>query len=489
MTLTHTPRSARIGRQRSDRLTGGRDPEPPMRSRRRPARSLVLALACAGMAMAGLDTAIVNVALPTAQRDLGIGPGTSQWLVVAYGLVLGGFLLLGGRLADRLGRRRIFLTGLAIFSTASLLAGIAPNAGLLIAARGVQGLGAALIAPAALSLLAVTFPEGRERDRAVATFGAVGGGAGSVGVVAGGLLTAGPGWRWSFLINVPAGAALIAGALAFLAPDAPGDRAARLDVAGAVTATGGLLLLALAIHQGAARGWMSAATLALLAAAVVLLLAFARTERRAPAPLVPPSTVRNRTLVAANATALLAFGALASFIFTGSLLMQQVLGYTPSATGLAWLATTVTAFVAAMAGGRLVGRMHTRWLLITGLMAVTAGTLWLARIPADAGYLDGLLPAFLVVGIGFGFCGPALQIGALSGVAASVTGLASGLVETMREIGGASGVAIVATALVGGTGLSGFHTGLVITAVIALLGVIAAAAGFARSDHERRANA
>jgi predicted MFS family arabinose efflux permease len=169
--------------------------------------------------------------------------------------------------------------------------------------------------------------------------------------------------------------------------------------------------------------------------------------------------------------------------------MQQVLGYTPSATGLAWLATTVTAFVAAMAGGRLVGRMHTRWLLITGLMAVTAGTLWLARIPADAGYLDGLLPAFLVVGIGFGFCGPALQIGALSGVAASDTGLASGLVETMREIGGASGVAIVATALVGGTGLSGFHTGLVITAVIALLGVIAAAAGFARSDHERRANA
>jgi MFS family permease len=309
-------------------------------------RGLVLALACAAQAMVGLDTAIVNVALPSIQRDLGVGHSTLQWVVVAYGLLLGGFLLLGGRMTDQLGRRRVFLAGLTIFTAASFLAGVAHHAGPLIAARAVQGFGAALIAPAALSLLAVTFDEGRERARAVGLFGAVGGAAGSVGIVAGGLLAAGPGWRWSFFINVPAGVVFIVVAAVFLGPDRAGDRTTRLDAAGATTVTAGLLLFVYALHHAADHGWISGSTLVLFAAAGALLAAFARIEARSAAPLVPASTLRNRTLVAANLTAFLTYCALLSFIFIGSLLMQQALGYSPTKTGLAWLATTATVFVA-----------------------------------------------------------------------------------------------------------------------------------------------
>jgi EmrB/QacA subfamily drug resistance transporter len=441
---------------------------------------VVLALACAAMAMVGLDTAIVNVAVPSIQRDLGVSPSASQWVVVAYGLVLGGFLLFGGRMADHLGRRRIFVSGLAVFTGASFVAGAAQGAGLLIAARAVQGFGAALVAPAALSLLAVTFAEGRERDRALAIFGAVGGAAGSVGVVASGLLTAGPGWRWAFFINVPAGTAAIVVALAFLAADRPADRATRLDLSGATTVTGGLLLLVYTLHHAAAHGLASITTLALFAAAVLLLSAFVRIEARSAAPLVPPAVLRNRTLVAANLAAFLAFAALLSFIFIGSLLMQQALGYSPTKTGLAWLTTTTTVFVAAMASARLAARVHVRWLLVSGLAAVTVGTLWLTRVPAEASYVVDLLPAFLLVGVGFGLCGPALQIGALSGVSEGDTGLASGLVETMREVGGAAGVAVVSTVLVAGSGLGGFHVAFAFIGVLAGLGVVVAAAGFAR---------
>ncbi|PZF79269.1 MFS transporter, partial [Jiangella anatolica] len=315
----------------------------------------MLTLVCAADAMVGLDMAIVNVALPSIQRDLGAGYGALQWLIVAYGLLLGGFLLLGGRLADRIGRRRVFVTGLTVFTAASLLAGAAHTTGLLIAARAAQGFGAALIVPAGLSLLAVTFPEGRERHRALGVLGAVGGASGSLGVVASGLLTGGPGWRWAFLINVPAGALLIASALAFLLADRARVRTGRLDVGGATTATGGLLLFVYALHHATGHGAFAWSTLALFAGAAGLLAAFVRIEARSADPLVPPATVRNRSLVAANATGFLAFGALLGFIFAGSLLMQQALGYSPLTTGLAWLATTVTIVGVAMAGARLVG--------------------------------------------------------------------------------------------------------------------------------------
>ncbi len=441
----------------------------------------VLALACAAMAIVCIDTAIVNVALASIQQDLGVDHGTLQWVVVAYGLLLGGFLLLGGRMADQLGRRRVFLTGLAIFTGASLLAGIAQHAGLLIVARAVQGVGAALIVPAALSLLAVTFAEGPERDRAVGLFGAVGGLAGTVGVVLGGLLAAGPGWRWAFFINIPVGISLLVAALVFLSADRADERAPRLDVAGAITVTGGLLLFVYALHHAAGHGWFTWSTLALFTAAAALLAVFVRIEARAAAPLVPPALLRKRTVVAANLTAFLAFSALLSFIFIGSLLMQQALGYSPAIAGVAWLSTTVTVFVAAVAGARFVARVGVRRLLITGLSLVAVGALWLARVPADAGYVTDLLPAFLLAGVGFGFCGPALQLGALSGVSRSDAGLASGLVETSREIGGAAGVAAVSTVLVTGSDLDSFHAAFTVVGVLAVLGVVVAATGFARS--------
>lgn len=456
--------------------------EAPPTRRLRP--GVILALACAAQSMVSLDIAIVNVALPSMQRDLGVGQNTLQWVVIAYGLFLGGFLLLGGRMTDLLGRRRIFLAGLGMFSAASLLAGVAQSADLLIAARGLQGFGGALVAPAALSLLAVNFPEGRERNRALGIFGAVGGASGSVGVVASGLLTDGPGWRWVFFINLPVAVLLIALAFVFLAGDRPAARAQRLDVAGASMVTGGLLLVVYALSRGADHGWTSGSTVALFAAAVLLLAAFVRIEARSSAPLVPAMALRNRTLVAANLSAFLTFSAFFSFIFLGSLLMQQVLGYSPTRTGLSWLATSGTAFVASgFAGARLVAAVGVRRLLVIGLSLLTAGVLWLTRVPADASYVADLLPGFLLAGIGLGLCAPSIQIGALSGVSESASGLASGLVETMREIGAAAGVAAVSTMLVSRTGLDGFHAGFAVIGLLAILGAVTAATAFQREAH------
>ena len=339
-------------------------------------KGVILLLSCAAQFMVVLDVAIVNVALPSIQRDLGIGQSTLPWIVVAYGLMLGGFLLLGGRMADLVGRRRMLLTGLALFCSASLLAGVAGSAGLLIGARALQGFGAAMVAPAALSILAVTFAEGAERNRALGIYGAVTGISASAGVIASGLLTAGPGWRWVFFINVPVGAILIAMAAIFLPADAHGRRRSeRFDIAGAVTVTAGLLLLVYALNRGTQSGWGSGTALVLLAASVVMLCAFVLIEARSRSPLVPGSSVRNRTLVAANLSAFFTFGAIISFIFLGSLLMQQILGYSPTRTGVCWLATTATSFVAAaLTGTRLVALAGVRRLLVTGfsLLAISA---------------------------------------------------------------------------------------------------------------------
>src|SRR5215218_984497 len=266
---------------------------------RLPNRGLVLALTCLAQFMVVLDVAIVNVALPAIQRDLDMKQSALQWVVIAYSLLLGGFLLLGGRLGDLLGRRRIFLAGATVFSAASLLVGLSQSAELLIGARGLQGFGAALLAPAALSILAVTFPEGKERNGALGIFGAVGGSSASVGVIASGLLTDGPGWRWVFFINVPVGILLITLALRFLSIDQLQTAVRRYDAAGAVTVTGGLLLLVYGLNYGVDHGWGAGSTLAIFAAAVVALLAFVGIERRSSAPLVPGAALRNRTMVAA----------------------------------------------------------------------------------------------------------------------------------------------------------------------------------------------
>src|SRR6266581_3619510 len=262
-------------------------------------KGIVLFLACVAQFMVVLDIAIVNVALPSIQRDLHIGQSTLQWIVIAYGLMLGGFLLFGGRMADLLGRRRV------------LLAGLAGSAGFLIGARALQGFGAALVPPAALSILAVTFKEGAERNRALGLYGATAGVSASVGVIASGLLTEGPGWRWVFFINVPVGVILIAMAAIFLPADGPDRRGSkRFDVAGAVTVTGGLLLLVYALNRSTDYGWSSGSTLGLLAASIVMLSAFVRIEARSRSPLLPGAAVRNRTLVAANLSAFFTFGAI-----------------------------------------------------------------------------------------------------------------------------------------------------------------------------------
>ena len=444
-------------------------------------KGAVLALACAAQFMVVLDIAIVNVALPSVQRDLGVGQSTLQWVVIAYGLLLGGFLMFGGRLGDLIGRRRILVAGLAIFSSASLLAGLSQSASLLITARGLQGFGAALIAPTALSILAVTFAEGHERNRALGIFGAVGGTSASIGVIASGLLTDGPGWRWVFFINVPIGVLLIGSAFAVLARDNAQRKENKFDAAGATTITGGLLLLVYALNRGADHGWTSASTLLLFSLAGLLLIAFVGVERRSQAPLVPAAALRHRTLVAANLSAFFTFGAFFSFIFLGSLMMQQVFGYSPTKTGVSWLATSVTAFIASgLTGARLVGTVGVRKLLITGLTLLALGMLWLARVPADANYVTDLLPAFLAAGVAIGFCAPSLQISALTGVAESSAGIASGLVETMREVGGAAGVAAVSTALVSRTGLAGFNAAFVLIAIVSGIGAVTAAVAFQR---------
>jgi EmrB/QacA subfamily drug resistance transporter len=450
-------------------------------------KGVVLLLLCVAQFMVVLDVAIVNVALPSIQQDLRVGRSTLQWIVIAYGLTLGGFLLLGGRAADVFGRRRMLLTGLALFTSASLLAGLSGSAGLLIGARAVQGFGAALVPPAALSLLAVTFAEGTERNRALGLYGATAGISGSVGVVASGLITDGPGWRWVFFINVPIAILLAAMAAVFLSPDPRAARSsARFDLTGALTVTGGLLMLIYALNRGADFGWGSASTLGLLVAAVVTLIAFVGIEARSRSALVPSSAVRNRTLVAANLSAFFTFGAFFAFIFLGSLLMQQVLGYSPTRTGVAWLATTATSFVAAaMTGNKLVPVVGVRRLLVAGQTLLAIAVLLLTRVPAGGHYATDLLPALVLAGIAGGLAAPAAQIGALSGVTHAMTGLASGLVETAREIGGAVGVAAVSTVLISRAGVNAFHAAFWVVFAIAVSGAVMAATAFPRRTTTR----
>jgi EmrB/QacA subfamily drug resistance transporter len=462
---------------------------------------LVLLLSCVAQFMVVLDVAIVNVALPTIQTDLHVGQDTLQWIVTAYGLMLGGFLLLGGRIADLWGRRRTLITGLAIFTAASILAGSADSPGLLIGARAVQGLGAALIPPAALAILAVTFNEGAARNRALGLYGATAGVSASVGVIASGLLTSGPGWRWIFFINAPVGALLIALALIFLPHDSASDHAReRFDLAGAVTVTGGLLLLAYALGRSTDEGWTSASTLGLLAAAAVMVTVFGAIEARSRSPLLPAAAVRNRTLVAANLSAFLLFGSFFAFIFLGSLQMQQVLGYSATMTGLAWLATTVTSFfAAAAAGAKLVDTLGVRRLLAAGFALLGVAAWLLTRVPAEAHYATDLLPVFILAGLAGGLGAPAIQIGALTGVQPAMAGLAGGLVETLREVGGGVGVAVVATVLASrlsstsaaeqkvneAAAAQAFHSAYWVIFAAAILGMAIASIAFPRQRLDR----
>jgi EmrB/QacA subfamily drug resistance transporter len=416
---------------------------PPVRRAIRP--GLILALVCAAQFMVILDFAVVNVALPSLQADLGVDQSDLQWVVITYGLTFGGFLLLGGRAADLLGRRRVLVAGLTLFTAASLGAGLSGGLGSLVAFRAAQGLGAALAAPAALSILASTFAEGEERNKALGIFGAVGGSAAAFGVILSGALSSGPGWEWIFLINVPIGIVLVSCALAYVPDSAPVERGSA-DLLGAFSVTAGLMAVVYGINKSVEFGWTSATTVGFLAGGAVLLGLFVVAEARASAPILPLAMFRRRTLSTAIVVAALMWASFFATVFEASLFMQQVLHYSAIRTGVAYLAIALTSVVvAAGVAARAVGRFGPARTLVTGQLFAAAGLLLLSQAPSDAAYWSDLFPGFVALGIGVGFSAMAAQVAAFTGVPESVSGLAGGMVETAREIGGALGTAVVAT--------------------------------------------
>lgn len=403
----------------------------------------VLAFLCVAQFMVFLDVSIVNVALPSVQRGLGISQSDLPYVVTAYGTILGGCLVLGSRLADTFGRRRLLRVGLGLFGLASLVGGLAQEAVLLFVCRGVQGFGAAMIAPAALSTLTVTFAEGEARNKALGVWGGLAGIASVAGVVLGGLLTQGPGWRWIFFINVPI--AVVAVLLApRVLPESRGERR-PFDVPGAVLVTGGLMLLVYALDEAIGYGWGSARIIPELVAAPALLIAFVAVERRRRDPLVPFGIFRVTTLRTANLVTVFFLGGVVSLFFFASLFTQQVLGYDPIRTGMAYVPQALTAGAAAGAASRLVTRTAVKPVLVAGLLLCAAGLFLMSRLHSGAGYASGVLPAYMIFGLGMGFSFVPLQIAAQTGIEDRQAGLAAGLINTSQELGGALGLAVAAT--------------------------------------------
>jgi len=390
--------------------------------------------------MVVLDIAIVNVALPSIQTDLGFSQENLQWVISAYALFFGGFLLLGGRLADLLGRRRLFIAGIILFTGASLVSGLAWDDGPLIGARALQGLGAAIITPAALSILTTTFAEGKERNAALGAWGAIGAFGAVAGVLLGGVLTDLLSWEWIFFVNVPVGVlALIA--TPFLIGESRDATAESYDVPGAVLVTSGLVTLVYAITQANNYGWGSVETIGLFTAAGVLLAAFLGWEARAKDPLMPFSIFRLRTLVGANVAGLILGTAMFGMFLMLTLYMQQVLGYSPMRTGVAYLAVAGTAIIWSAVAAQLVNRVGVKPVLVVGMTALTAGLVYFTQVSVGGSYLPNLLPGFLLIGVGLGFSFVPISIAALAGVKPAEAGLASGLINTSQQIGGALGIA------------------------------------------------
>ena len=408
---------------------------------RRP--GLVLAFLCVAQFMVFLDVSIVNVALPSIEHGLGIREADLPYVVTLYGTALGGFLLLGSRLADTFGRRRMLQVGLATFGLASLTGGFAQEQLVLFASRGAQGIGAALIAPAALSMLTTTFTGGPQRARALGVWGALTGIASVAGVVLGGVLSDGPGWRWIFFINVPIAAAAVATARRVL-PESRGPRR-PFDLVGAALLTAALLSLIFGLDEAIGHGWSSTPVIGALAVAALLIAAFVLVERRAAAPLVPFDVFAARTLRYANIATLFLLGSVVTIFFFASLFMQQVLEYSPLQTGLAYVPLAVVVAVGAGIASGLVTKAPAKAVLGVGLALVTAGLTLMARVPADAGYTTRVLPTFVMIGLGMGLAFVPLQIAAQVGVPEERAGLAAGLVNTSQELGGALGVAVAAT--------------------------------------------
>jgi EmrB/QacA subfamily drug resistance transporter len=409
-----------------------------------PRRWKALALVCAAFFMTVLDVSIVNVALPSIGKALDFSRDNLQWVITAYAITFGGFLLLGGRSADLLGRRRVFMVGVAVFTIASFLCGLAWSEGVLIAARAIQGLGAAIISPAALSIITTTFEEGPERNKALGIWGAIGGSGAAVGVLAGGVLTKYLGWEWIFFVNVPVGVTAFALCKRYVR-ESRSDRESTPDWAGAVTVTAGLALLVYAVSKAPSHGWGSAWTLSRLAVAAGLLLAFLAIEARAKDPLMPFRIFRVRTVAGANVAGLLLGAVVFSNFFLLTLYVQQVLGWSALRAGLTFIATAGSAVLWAGVAQALVTKVGPKPVMIAGFVAMTVGLLWYTQIPVDGSYWPDLLPGYLIVGFALPFSFIPVAIAALAGVEAHEAGLASGLINTAQQIGGAIGVAITSS--------------------------------------------
>jgi len=458
---------------------------------------LALALLSVVQFMVVLDIAIVNVALPSIQDDLGFSQENLQWVISAYALVFGGFLLLGGRAADLLGRRRIFLAGLVVFTVASLLAGLAWSEASLISARALQGLGAAVITPAALSILSTTFVEGRERNIALGVWGAVGGFGAAAGVLLGGILTDALSWEWIFFVNIPVGvtAFILAPILLKESRDAS---VKAFDVPGGVLVTAGLSSLVYAITQAGQDGWLAGGTLAFFAASLTLLVGFVVWELRHPEPLMRLGILRIRTVSGANVAGFIMGTALFAMFLMLTLYMQQVLGYSAMKTGVAYLAVAGTAIFTSAIAAQLVTRIGVKPVLVTGMVTLTAGLVYFTQVSVGGSYLGDLLPGFLLIAVGIGFSFVPISIAALAGVQAAEAGLASGLINTSQQIGGALGIAALSTiatsrtddAIASGSTqavalVDGFQGAFIAGVIIAGLGILAALTLIRRDELEQ----
>ena len=451
----------------------------------------ILAAICVAQFMVVLDIAVVNVALPSIRTDLNFTNESLQWVLTAYAIMFGGFLLLGGRLADRLGRRLVFMTGLAVFTGASLMCGFAWSEGSLIAFRALQGFGGALLSPAALSILATTFTEGRERNLALGIWGGIAGSGAAAGTLLGGVLTSAFGWQWIFYVNVPIGAALIGLTPFLLTREPAGNPIGRrgFDVWGAVTVTGGLMVLVYALTRATQIGWSATETVFLLALSGVLLVTFVVIELRTSNPVLPLRVLRLPVPRTANLVGLLVGGALFSQFFLLTLYMQQVLGYSAMRTGVAYVASTVTLVVVAVVAQALVTRLGPRIVLTAGLLLVSLAIVFYARLPVGGSYVSDILPGFLIGGVGLGLTFVPIQISSLTGVRPGEAGAASGMINTSQQIGGAVGLAAITTiattatsnyltshapsAATGAAALvHGFHIAFIVLLAITLTGVV-----------------
>jgi len=461
---------------------------------------LALALLATAQFVVVLDASIVNVALPSIGSDLNFSQDDLSWVVNAYTLFFGGFLLLGGRLADRLGRRRLFIAGMVLFALASLAGGLAQSEMWLIIARSVQGLGAALVSPAALSIVTTTFTEGAERNKALGVWGAVAGSGGAAGVLLGGVLTRYAGWEWVLFVNTPIGLAA-----AFVAPRLLGEsrdqHSKTFDVAGAVSVTAGLALFVYALVNANQAGWSSTETIGLGALAIALLAAFVFVERRNAQPLVPFSIFRLQTLRGSNIVALLIGMSLFSMFFFISLYLQQILGYDALKAGFAYLPLAVSIIISAGVASQLITRIGFKPTLIAGMGLITAALLWFSQVSAPGGsYLGDVLFPSLLSAVGLGFAFVSVTVGAVAGTRDQDAGLASGLINTSQQVGGALGLAILAAVANASTGNAagvghlvalndGFRDAFLVGAGFAAAGALLAAVLIDSGDSRRAAEA